>query len=90
MTVFLVLVFGTLIAIVFAQLSGTRRVGELHASQLRALQERIEDLESAPPAGRGQAPAAAATAAPAAPPAAVPDVAGRSPIPVEPPNVREP
>ena len=103
MTVFLVLAFGVLLIIVFGQLSGTRKVAALQASQLRALQERIEALEAVPLAERGQAPAAAPTAAPAAepappaaappaavPPPAVPDVAGRTAIPIERPEAHEP
>ncbi|HET6172340.1 MAG TPA: hypothetical protein VFD90_07040 [Gaiellales bacterium] len=35
MTVFLVLVFGSLIAIVFAQLAGTRKTGTQHAARLQ-------------------------------------------------------
>jgi uncharacterized membrane protein len=100
MTVFLVLAFGTLVTILFAQLSGTRKVGELHTSQLRALQARIEELESATRDERGEAPVVAATVAPAAPPApasvpapppAVPGaVPARTGIPIQPLEVREP
>jgi uncharacterized membrane protein len=98
MTVFLVLVLGTLTTIVLAQLSGMRKVDRLHESQLRALQARVEELESgtrdafvqtpvvAAPAAP-VAPAPAATPAPAAPPAAVP---ARTAIPFQPLKARDP
>lgn len=91
MTVFLVLVVGALFAIVFGQVSGTRKVGALHASQLRALHERIEALESVPRAERGHAPKAASAVEPAVvPPPAVPDAAGRTAVPSERPKAHEP
>ena len=93
MTVFLVLVFGSLIAIVFAQLNGTRKAGELHASELRALQARVDALESGTtPAERGQAAAVAATAAAPASPAAPREPAAAEPSasPIERPAAETP
>ena len=68
MTVFLVLLFGTVVTILFAQLAGARKLGARNLADLRELEQRLQVLEGAAvpvPAGTAPAPASVAAFVPA-------------------------